>query len=132
MINKIQHIGIAVKNLDESLKKYTQTFGFQLIHREIIEDRGIEVAVLDCKNTKIELVADYSGKSTIKKFIEKKGEGLHHVAFNVNDIQSHLDRLKGSGIKLIDENPRAGAHLSKVAFIHPENFNSVLFELCQD
>jgi methylmalonyl-CoA/ethylmalonyl-CoA epimerase len=132
MIERVEHIGIAVQNLDKALELYTRVLGLELLHREIIESRGVEVAILDGKNTMIELVSDYSGNSTIKKFIERRGEGLHHIAYKVDDIYAELETLQNAGVKLIDDKPRDGAHSSKVAFIHPEDFCGVLIELCQD
>ena len=132
MIERVQHIGIAVKDLDEALKRYMGALGLRLVLREVIESRGVEVAILDAKNIFIELVADQSGESTIKKFIENRGEGLHHIAFNVRDINSEIETLRQEDIRLIDREPREGAHSRKVAFIHPGDFCGVLLELCQD
>jgi methylmalonyl-CoA/ethylmalonyl-CoA epimerase len=132
LIKKIQHIGIAVRNLDDALIKYTELLGLKLISREVVESRGIEIALLDGSNTMIELIADHSEKSTIHNFLEKRGEGLHHIAFDVENIQHHLDQLKNHTIKLIDEKPRTGALSSKVAFIYPDDFCGVLIELCEE
>jgi len=132
MIEGVQHIGIAVKDLEDALQKYTKTLGFELLLREVIESRGVEVAILNGKNTLIELVADHSGESTIKKFIDKRGEGIHHLAFNVSDIKNEMGRLTQKDVKLIDRKPREGAHSKKVAFLHPDSFCGVLIELCQD
>ncbi|MBU1626359.1 methylmalonyl-CoA epimerase [bacterium] len=132
MIEKVQHIGIAVKNLDGAIERYTKVFGLEVIQREVIESRGIELAILDGKNILIELVGDYTGKSTIKTFLEKRGEGIHHIAFKVKDVQKELDILKKSGVELIDKTPREGAHSTKVAFIQPSSFGGVLIELCED
>ena len=132
MIEEIKHIGIAVKNINESIDIYCRILGFSLIHREIIETRKVEIAFLDGKNILIELVADINDGQMIKHFIGKKGEGLHHIAIQVEDIRSKIAFLRSNGINLIDDEPRIGAHSNLVAFVHPSSFNGVLIELCED
>jgi methylmalonyl-CoA epimerase len=132
MIEKVKHVGIAVKNIDESIDNYCKILGLSLVHREIIPTRKVEIAILDGKNISIELVSDNGVGHMIKDFIEKKGEGLHHIAFQVEDIKSEIASLRSQGVKLIDDEPRIGAHSNLVAFVHPSCFNGVLIEFCQE
>jgi len=131
MINAIDHIGIAVLNLDESIELYKKIFEFKNIHREIVEDQMVKVASFSLGDVKIELTAATNENSPIAKFITKNGEGIHHLAFKSNDVKIDLDRLKNSDIKLIDEKAKLGAHGALIAFLHPKSTGSVLMELCQ-
>ena len=131
MINAIDHIGIAVLNLDESIELYKKIFEFKNIHREIVEDQMVEVASFSLGDVKIELTAATNENSPIAKFITKRGEGIHHIAFKSNDVKTDLNRLKNSDIKLIDEKAKLGAHGTLIAFLHPKSTGSVLMELCQ-
>lgn len=128
---KLDHIGYAVKDIVKSIKHYKEVFGIPLVSRETISDRGIEIAFLALNNTKIELLMGINNQNPISTFIEKRGEGLHHVCYEVADIKGELARLKGLGVTLIDETPRNGAHGTMIAFLHPKSFMGVLTELCQ-
>ncbi|MCE2503917.1 MAG: methylmalonyl-CoA epimerase [Chlorobi bacterium] len=128
---KVSHIGIAVRSLEEAGINYASLFGDKNSHREIVEEQGVEVLSFPVGDTFIELTAATRDESPIAKFIEKRGEGMHHIAFEVDDLQAELDRLKASGVKLINDTPRKGAHDMLIAFIHPSSFNGVLVELCQ-
>lgn len=128
---KIEHIGIAVKNLDESVKFYTQMLGLKLTGFETVESEQVRVAFLEIGETHIELLEPTSPESAIAKFIEKKGEGIHHIALKVDNQQERLDALKEAGVKLITETPKLGAHNNMVAFLHPKATKGVLLELCQ-
>ena len=128
-MEKVDHIGIAVRNLDDSLPYYTETLGLKLLHIEDVQSEQVRVAFVDSGNVTLELLEPLSETSAIHSFIEKKGEGIHHVAFGVTNIQERLNELKEKGIRLIQETPKAGAHGAQVAFIHPKASGGVLYEL---
>ncbi len=128
----MSHIAIAVKNISESLKLWQDIFGFKLIEVIDVPDQKVKVAMFEIGDMHIELLEPLSPESTVAKFIEKRGEGLHHIAFKVDDIEATLEHLKKTGIKLIDEKPRKGAMDSRIAFIHPSSTGGVLIELCEE
>jgi methylmalonyl-CoA/ethylmalonyl-CoA epimerase len=128
---KVDHIAIAVDNLDSALETYEAVFGVRAEHREYIEDYDVEIATLTAGNTALELIEGKSSGSPIRKFVETRGAGLHHVAFAVADIRATLDELRGQGVTLIDDAPRRGKSGSLVAFIHPKSTERVLYELVQ-
>jgi methylmalonyl-CoA epimerase len=127
----IDHIGIAVKSIDESLKFWETTLGVKCTGRETVEDQKVTTAFLPIKESEIELLEATSDESPIAKFIEKKGEGIHHLAIRVDDLESCLAELKENGVRLIDENPRRGAGGAMIAFIHPKSTGGILLELSQ-
>ena len=133
MITDINHIGIAVTNLEESLETFRKIFQFKDVHRETVADQKIEVASFKVGNVLIELTFPTSPESPIAKFIEKNGGkgGLHHIAFETDNIAEDLSRIEGEGIQLIDKAPRPGAHNMMIAFMHPKSTNGVLTEICQ-
>ncbi|NDC38420.1 MAG: methylmalonyl-CoA epimerase [Proteobacteria bacterium] len=127
----LDHIGIATHNLDTAIAEYQRLFSLTVQHREKLADKQIELCFLDLGNTRLELLAPTAPESTISKFLQTRGPGLHHVCYKVEDIKSELARLKGLGVKLIDEVPRPGAHGTQIAFLHPSSFGGVLTELCE-
>jgi methylmalonyl-CoA/ethylmalonyl-CoA epimerase len=129
-ITQIEHIGIAVKNLDESIKFYENVFGLKCYAVEEVKDQKVKTAFFQIGETKIELLESTETDGPISKFIEKKGEGIHHIAFKTKDINSSLKKLKEKNIRLIDEHPRKGAEGLNIAFLHPKAANGVLIELC--
>ncbi|MFO7895742.1 MAG: methylmalonyl-CoA epimerase [Candidatus Cloacimonadales bacterium] len=132
MIKKVSHIGIAVKNLDAAVKIYQQ-LGLELEATEVVESQKVKVAFLPVgKEVRIELLEATSPESPIAKFIEKKGEGVHHIAFATDNLQARLDQLAEDGVRLIDKAPRPGAHQADIAFLHPKATGGVLLELCQE
>jgi len=131
MTGKIDHIGIAVANLDETLKLYTDVLGLKLHGTETIADQKVRVAFLPIGDTELELLESTEPDGPIAKFIEAKGQGLQHLAFQVDDIEAALEEMRLKGIRLIDEKPRYGAGGAKIAFLHPKATNGVLVELCQ-
>ncbi len=131
MFKKINHIGIAVKNLEESMKFYKEQLGFQFNGTDEVESQKVKVAFFKIGEVNIELVQATSPDSPIAKYLEKNREGIHHICYEVEDINSVLDTLKERGVKLIDNEPRKGAHNTKVAFIHPKSSGGVLTEICQ-
>lgn len=131
MVVKLDHIGIAVANLDESLKIYTDMLGLKLHGTETVEEQKVKTAFLPVGETEIELLETTAPDGPIGKFIETKGQGIQHLAFRVDDIDAALAELKARGVRLIDEKPRYGAGGAKIAFLHPKATNGVLIELCQ-
>lgn len=131
MIKNIDHIGIAVKSLEEALPLYTETLKLELEGIETVESQGVKVAFILAGNTRLELLEALSPESAIAKFIEKRGEGIHHVALGVEQIEDRIKEIKESGLRMIDEKLRKGAHHADVAFIHPKSMAGVLYELCE-
>lgn len=130
-MKKIDHIGIAVKDLDEVVHIYKDLLKMPFLGFEIVEEQKVKVAMFQVGDSKIEFLMPTSPDSPIAIFIEKKGEGIHHIAYEVDKIEESLEDFKGRGIKLIDETPRNGAHNMKIAFLHPKSTGKVLTELCQ-
>ncbi|MCB9248830.1 MAG: methylmalonyl-CoA epimerase, partial [Ignavibacteriales bacterium] len=128
----IEHIGIAVKNLDESIKYYEDVLGLKCYSIEEVTDQKVKTAFFKVGQTKIELLESTQEDGPIGKFIEKKGEGIHHLAFHVKNIENALDEANSKGIRLIDEKPRKGAEGLNIAFLHPKSTNGVLTEFCED
>jgi len=128
---KVEHIGIAVKDLKASISLYEQLLGSPCYKTENVASEQVDTAFFLQDHTKIELVASTDPQGVIAKFIEKKGEGLHHIAFEVPDIIGEMSRLKNAGFTLLNEQPKKGADHKLVCFIHPKNCNGVLIELCQ-
>ncbi|PGT87681.1 methylmalonyl-CoA epimerase [Bacillus sp. AFS040349] len=131
LINKVDHIGIAVHSIEDALTFYRDVLQLRLIGVEEVPKQQVKVAFLKAGETKIELLEPMSEECTIAKFLLKKGEGIHHIALGVNDINARLKELKENGIPLIDEKVRSGAANSNIAFIHPSAGNRVLVELCE-
>lgn len=131
MLKSINHIGIAVKNLEVSIETFSKLFEVKDFHRETVAEQKVKVASFNLNGVLIELTEPTDENSPIAKFIEKKGEGFHHIAFESDGIESDIARLMGDGIKLINEEPLDGAHDMKIAFMHPKSTNSVLMEICQ-
>jgi methylmalonyl-CoA epimerase len=128
---KINHLGIATNGIDEALKFWSDALGLENVHTEIVEDQKVKVAMLPLGESRIELLEPTSGDSPISKFLEKRGGGIHHIAVEVENIEASLAKLKGQGMRLIDETPRLGAEGCLVAFVHPASTNGVLLELIQ-
>ncbi|WP_342026579.1 methylmalonyl-CoA epimerase [Proteiniborus ethanoligenes] len=131
LVKKIDHIGIAVSNLEEALKFYEGVLGMNLQGTEIVEEQKVKVAFLPVGDTEIELLESTDKDGPIARFIEKKGEGIQHIAYRVDDIEKEIEEMKQKGIRMIDEVPRYGAGGAKIAFLHPKSTNGVLIELCQ-
>ena len=131
MIKKIDHIGIAVINLNDSIKFYTEILGLKLLKTEELKEQKLKIAFIEAGETEFELLEPMDSEGPIAKFIETKGQGIQHIAFRVEDIEKVMNELKSKGIRMIDEKPRSGAGNAKIAFIHPKSTNGVLIELCQ-
>ncbi len=128
---KLEHIGIAVNSIDGQLKVWQDLFGFKVEYTGEVADQGVRVSVLDVDGIKVELIEPIDNHCSVRRFIEKRGEGLHHLSFQVDDLAKVIDDFKGRGIRMIDEVPRKGAGGSSIAFVHPASTGGVLIELCQ-
>lgn len=128
---KVDHIGIAVKNLDETLKFYQDVLGLELQGTEVVEEQKVRVAFLPVGDTEVELLESTSDDGPIAKFIEKNGEGVQHIAFKVDNIEEAIEHMLSKGMKMIDEKPRYGAGGAKIAFVHPKSSHRVLVELSE-
>lgn len=131
MLGRIDHIGVAVEDLDAALKLYAETLGMPVVHRETVTEQGVEAILLDVGENHVELLAPLGPDTPVGKFLVKKGPGLHHVAYQVTDIEATLSALKAAGTRLIDETPRIGIRSSRVAFVHPASTGGVLTEIVQ-
>ena len=132
MVNKIEHIGIAVKNMNEANVLFEKLLGVPSYKEEEVESERVLTSFFQTGSNKIELLMATNPESPIAKFLEKKGEGIHHIAFDVEDIYIEIERLKNEGFVLINEVPKKGADNKLVVFLHPKNTNGVLVELCQE
>lgn len=132
MIKKIEHIGIAVKNVETSNDLFTKLFGKQHYKVESVESEGVNTSFFMLGETKIELLEASSANSSIAKFIDKKGEGIHHIAYEVDNLDEEMLRLKNEGFELINKEPKDGADNKRICFLHPKSTNGVLVELCEE
>jgi methylmalonyl-CoA/ethylmalonyl-CoA epimerase len=131
VLGRIDHIGVAVEDLDAALQLYGGSLAMPTAHREIVEEQGVEAVLLDVGENHVELLRPLSEDTPVGKFLARKGPGLHHVAYQVTDIDAVLARLKEQGMRLIDEKPRTGIRNSRVAFLHPGSSGGVLTEIVQ-
>jgi len=127
----VDHIGVAVKSIEESLKFWEDTMGVKCVDVEEVEEQKVKTAFLPLKDTEIELLEGTSEESPVSKFIEKKGEGIHHIALRVDNLEEALAELKEKGVRLIDEKPRDGAGGCRIAFVHPKSTGGILLELSE-
>lgn len=127
----IDHIGIAVKNIDEAVKTYEKILNTSCYKREVVDSENVDTAFFQTGESKVELLGGTTPESVINTYIEKRGEGIHHVAFEVDNIENEMERLKKEGFTLLNEKPKQGADNKLVAFVHPKNNHGVLVELCQ-
>ena len=131
-MNKIEHIGIAVKSLSQSIAIYQKLLNTDCYKTELVASEYVNTAFLKIGDNKVELLEATSGESAIAKFLERKGEGIHHIAFAVDDILEEMERLKDEGFTLLNDSPKKGADNKMVCFVHPKETNGVLIELCQE
>jgi methylmalonyl-CoA/ethylmalonyl-CoA epimerase len=131
MLGRIDHIGVATDDLEGSLALYEETLGMPLVHRETVESQGVEAALLDVGDGHVELLRPLGPETPVGKYLDKRGPGLHHVAYAVGDIDDVLAKLKESGVDLIDSQPRQGIRNSRVAFLHPRSTGGVLTEIVE-
>lgn len=131
-MRKIEHLGIAVSNIEESNALYTKLLGTEPYKTETVESEGVKTSFFRVGESKIELLEATTENSPIHKFVQKRGEGIHHIAFDVDDIEAEIKRLKAEGFTVLNEQPKQGADNKQVAFLHPKGTNGVLVELCQE
>ncbi len=131
MFGRIDHIGVAVEDIDAALELYRDGFGMELAHRETVESQGVEAVLLDVGDGHVELLAPLGPDTPVGKYMAKNGAGLHHVAYAVDDIDATLEKIAAAGIQLIDSEPRAGIRDSRVAFLHPRSTGGVLTEIVE-
>jgi methylmalonyl-CoA/ethylmalonyl-CoA epimerase len=131
VLGRIDHVGVAVEDLDAALHLYAEVLGMPLVHREVVEQQGVEAVLLDVGESHVELLAPLGPDTPVGKFLARKGPGLHHVAYGVADIDATLAALKAAGTRLIDETPRVGIRSSRVAFVHPASTGGVLTEIVE-
>jgi methylmalonyl-CoA epimerase len=131
VFGRIDHIGIAVEELDAAIALYEGAYGMEVVHRETVAEQGVEAVLLDVGENHVELLAPLGPDTPVGKFLAKKGPGLHHVAYQVPDIDAALGELRAAGLRLIDETPRTGIRSSRVAFLHPSATGGVLTEIVE-
>jgi len=131
MIEKIDHIGIAVRSIEKTSELFSNILGLKVAGEEIVEEQKVKIAFLPLGDGELELLESTSPEGPIAKFIEKKGEGIQHIAFRVDNIEKALEKLKKEGVRLIDKKPRYGAGGAKIAFLHPKSTNGILIELSE-
>jgi methylmalonyl-CoA epimerase len=131
MLDRIDHVGVAVEDLDASIALYEGTLGMPLVHRETVAEQGVEAVLLDVGDGHVELLSPLGEDTPVGRYLARKGPGLHHVAYAVADIEATLEQLAGAGIELIDESPRTGIRGSRVAFLHPRSTGGVLTEIVE-
>jgi len=131
VLGRIDHIGVAVEDLDEAVSLYRERLGMPEQHRETVEEQGVEAVLLEIGEGHVELLSPLSPETAVGKFLEKRGPGLHHVAYRTDDIDAALQTAREAGLRLIDEEPRIGIRNSRVAFVHPKSTGGVLTELVQ-
>ncbi len=131
MFTAVDHVGVAVEDLEAALRLYRDTLGMPLVHRETVTEQGVEAALLDVGESHIELLSPLGPDTAVGKFLARKGPGLHHVAYRVESVEDALATLAKAGMRLIDEQPRTGIRNSRVAFVHPSSTGGVLTEIVQ-
>ena len=131
MFGRIDHIGVAVEDIDAAIELYRDSFGMELAHRETVESQGVEAVLLDVGDGHVELLAPLGPDTPVGKFMAKNGAGLHHVAYAVDDIDAALQKISAAGLQLIDSEPRVGIRDSRVAFLHPRSTGGVLTEIVE-
>lgn len=131
MLNQIDHVGVAVTDLDQALALYRDAMGMRLVHRETVEEQGVEAVLLDVGDAHVELLRPLGAHTAVGKFLDRRGPGLHHVAYRVADVEQALGELSAAGLRLIDEHARTGIRGSRVAFLHPSSTGGVLTEIVQ-
>jgi len=131
VFGRIDHIGVAVEDLDDAIALYSERFGMPVQHRETVEDQGVEAVLLGVGESHVELLRPLDADTAVGRFLARNGPGLHHVAYGTDDIESALEQVRAAGLSLIDERPRIGIRESRVAFLHPKSTGGVLTELVE-
>ena len=131
LLTQIDHVGIAVEDLDSAVERYRRTLGIEPAHRERVESQGVEEVLLPVGTSFIQLLGALGPDTPVGRFLERRGPGVHHIGFRVDDVASALEQLKGEGLRLIDDTPRPGSRGTTIAFVHPKSMGGVLVELVQ-
>ncbi len=131
MLEAIDHIGVAVEDLDSAIESYSKQLGMPIQHRETVSEQGVEAVLLGVGESHVELLTPLGPDTPVGKYLAKRGPGIHHIAYRVDDIETEIEKLKAAGMKMIDESPRQGICDTKVAFVHPGSVGGVLTELVQ-
>jgi methylmalonyl-CoA/ethylmalonyl-CoA epimerase len=131
VLGRIDHIGVAVEDLDEAVELYTKRLGMSLQHRETVEEQGVEAVLVGVGSSHVELLRPLGPETAVGRFLQRNGPGMHHVAYGTDDIDSALEEVRAAGLRLIDEQPRTGIRNSRVAFVHPKSTGGVLTELVE-
>jgi methylmalonyl-CoA/ethylmalonyl-CoA epimerase len=131
MLDRIDHVGVAVRDLEDAISLYEGTLGMPLVHRETVDSQGVEAALLDVGEGHVELLRPLGEETPVGRFLDRRGQGLHHVAYAVDDIEATLERLREAGLELIDSEPRKGIRNTRVAFLHPRSTAGVLTEIVE-
>ena len=131
LVDGLAHVGIAVRSLEEAVPRWTRSLGFRHIDTITLDSMGLRIAFLESGGVEIELLEPARPDSVVAKFLEKRGEGIHHLSFHVRDIEAALARAAAAGLELIDRTPREGSHGTKIAFLHPRSMGGVLVEFCE-
>jgi methylmalonyl-CoA/ethylmalonyl-CoA epimerase len=131
MLGAIDHIGVAVEDLDAAVRLYSERLGMPEQHRETVEEQGVEAVLLEIGDGHVELLSPLAPETAVGRFLERNGPGMHHVAYRTDDIDAELEAVRAAGLRLIDEQPRVGIRGSRVAFVHPKSTGGVLTELVQ-
>jgi methylmalonyl-CoA/ethylmalonyl-CoA epimerase len=132
MLDDVDHVGLAVTDLEAAVEHYRRAFGIEPVHRETLEDQGVEEVLFKVGSSYIQLLRPLGADTHVGRFLARRGEGIHHVGYRVSDIAVALDRLRAQGVPLVDEHPRPGSRGTTVAFVHPKGFRGVLVELVQE
>ena len=132
MLDDVDHVGIATADLEAAVERYRSAFGIEPVHRETVEDQGVEEVLFKVGTSYIQLLRALGPETPVGKFLAKRGEGVHHIGYRVSDLRATLARLKEEGTPLVDEDPRPGSRGTTVAFVHPKGFGGVLVELVQE
>jgi methylmalonyl-CoA/ethylmalonyl-CoA epimerase len=132
LLTEVDHIGIAVRDLEAAVEEYRRAFGVEPVHRERVDDQGVEEVLFAVGTSYIQLLAATGPDTPVGKYLERRGEGVHHVGYRVQDLPAVLEALKAEGVPLVDEEPRPGSRGTTVAFVHPKGFRGVLVELVQE
>jgi methylmalonyl-CoA/ethylmalonyl-CoA epimerase len=131
LLTQIDHVGIAVEDLDTAVERYRRTLGVEPAHRERVESQGVEEVLLPVGTSFVQLLGALGPDTPVGRFLERRGPGVHHIGFRVDDVASAIDQLRGEGVRLIDDTPRAGSRGTTIAFVHPKDMGGVLVELVQ-
>jgi methylmalonyl-CoA/ethylmalonyl-CoA epimerase len=132
LLTEIDHVGIAVRDLDAAVREYREAFGIEPVHRERVDDQGVDEVLFRVGTSFVQLLGALGPDTSVGRFLERRGEGVHHIGYRVSDIVQMIDRLRAAGVRLVDDAPRPGSRGTTVAFAHPKSFRGVLVELVQE